>query len=227
MLSKAGRTRSARLTAYAARVALACAVPIVPASAHPHIFVDGGIDFVFSGGSVLEALNVTWLYDEFETLYILSSYGLSLNADEGLEETDRQELVRVSSDWSADFDGSAHVMVEGEAAPLARPSEFDAHLIDGRLQITFTRRLEIPIEIARRSVETAFYESTYFYAFSITQEPELLGDVDRCEAQVIPFEPDTEKAEFQSLLSRLGREQTPAMANVGALFADRVELKCA
>ena len=51
--------------ALCAAVALA---PALPAQAHPHVFVDGGVDFVLGAGAVLEALEVTWRYDEFETL---------------------------------------------------------------------------------------------------------------------------------------------------------------
>lgn len=34
----------------------------------PHVFVDGGIDSAFGDEQVLEALDVRWRFDAFETL---------------------------------------------------------------------------------------------------------------------------------------------------------------
>lgn len=197
-----------------------------PALAHPHVFVDGGVDLRFGTDARLDALEVTWLYDEFETLYILSSYGLELNDQGTLDEADRQELVRLRSDWPEDFDGSAHLSVDGAPVPLEWPENLDAHMIDGRLQVTFTRRLPTPMDLRNRQVEVAFYESTYFFAFSITQEPKLIGDPGHCATQVIPFRADGELADLQATLAQLAREDTPSIENVGALLADRIVLQC-
>ena len=210
-----------------AALATALLTAVTPASAHPHVFVDGGVDFVLRDGNILEALEVTWLYDEFETLYILSSYGLSLNDAGGLDEADRQELVRLRSDWPDDFDGSAHLSADGVGVALEWPTDLDARLIEGRLEVTFTRYLETPMPLGQRLVEVAFYESTYFFAFSATKNPILLGDAGHCTAGVLPFDPDPQDTALQAMLSRLSREETPGIENVGALFADRIVVRCA
>ncbi|QPH55996.1 DUF1007 family protein [Pontivivens ytuae] len=202
------------------------ALAAAPAFAHPHVFIDGGVDFVLREGAVLEALEVTWLYDEFETLYILSSYDISLNDEGGLDEADRQQLVGQQREWPEDFEGTAHLTVEGEDIALERPSALGARLVEGRLELTFTRQLERPIALEQKDVELAFYEATYFYALSIANAPQLLGEPGGCAAQVVPFEPDTQLAALEMTLFELGREETPAIENVGALFADRIALRC-
>ena len=107
------------------------ALSAVAAEAHPHVFVDGGVDFVMGENAVLEALEVTWLYDRFETLYTLSDLNLDLRSDGTLAEADRQELVRQLSDWPSDFDGSAHVSVDGVGIAMDWPEGLDAQMIDG------------------------------------------------------------------------------------------------
>nr|WP_239480009.1 DUF1007 family protein [Actibacterium sp. 188UL27-1] len=204
----------------------AFALFIPPLQAHPHVFVDGGVDFVVSDEKTLEALQVTWLYDEFETLYLLSSYGMSLNAEGGLDEEDRLKLVRLKSDWPSDFDGSAHLSIAGEPVRLDWPVGLDVHLINGRLQLTFSRHLETPINLNRSPAEVAFYESTYFFAFKVANLPQLIGDIDNCTAQVIPFDPDAKDTALQAVLAKLSREETPSNQNVGALFADRIMVQC-
>jgi len=195
-----------------------------PANAHPHVFIDGGVDLVFGDENTLEALNVTWLYDEFETLYILSSYGITLNADGGIDEADQKELLLQRTNWPSDFDGSAHLSVAGEAVALQWPTDLSTEVVDGRLRMTFTRHLEAPLQAARFDV--AFYESTYFFAFKITDAPQILGSAPECRAMVTPFEPDSQDRELQATLAMLSREETPADTQVGALFADRITVEC-
>ncbi|MGR3496174.1 DUF1007 family protein [Citreimonas sp.] len=207
-------------------VAAGAATAPGPARAHPHVFIDGGVDFVFRDGTMLDALQVTWRYDAFETLYTLSSHGMALNAEGELDEADRLELVRLLSDWPEDFDGSAHLTVGGDAIALEWPSALDAHVVDGRLEMTFTRTLGTPVSLDAQYAEVAFYESTYFFAFSVTDEPRLVDAAAGCSVRVIPFDPDSQTEELSKALSTLGREETPEIENVGALFADRIAVTC-
>ena len=205
--------------------ALAMAAPLTSVDAHPHVFVDGGIDFVVDD-NILSALQVTWRYDAFETLYILASHGLSLNDNGDLDDADLQTLIRQRSEFPPDFDGSAHLTVDGAAVPLEWPSGFDAQLAERRLEVTFTRELEQPIELTVGAIEVAFYESTYFFDFSITDSPDVIGGW-TCTANVIPFTPDPDDAALMAVLAKLNREETSDIENVGVTFADRITLECA
>ncbi|MEM9814564.1 MAG: DUF1007 family protein [Pseudomonadota bacterium] len=197
------------------------------ASSHPHVFVDGGVDVVIRDGSVLEALEVTWLYDPFESLYILASLGVIPDARMQLSDADRARLIAHEADWSDGFTGSAHLSVAGSDIPLARPVSFDVHLTGDRLQVTFRRDLLQPVDLSGRAAEIAFYEATYFYAFSATHRPEFLGPATECSTDVIHFDPDEQAASLQATLFDLSREETPSIDNVGALFADRIVFQCA
>ncbi|MEO9514501.1 MAG: DUF1007 family protein [Paracoccaceae bacterium] len=192
----------------------------------PACFCRRWCDFVF-GDSSRVALQVSSLYDDFETLYILSSYSLSMNAEGGLDEVDRRALVRHRSNWPSDFDGSAHLSVEGNPISLQWPQDLDARMMDGRLRITFTRELDEPIRLTGLTAEVSFYESTYFYAFSITEQPEFFGSEGRCDGEVVKYDPTEQDQQMQAMLSKLSREETSGIANVGALFADKVVVTCA
>ena len=198
----------------------------LPAQSHPHVFVDGGVDFVFDEKNLLSTLLITWLYDEFETLYILSSYGMSVDSDGELAEADRQELIRYRNDWPIDFDGSAHLSVDRKNIALEWPENLDAELIDGRLRITFLRKLTNAVDLTISPATLAFYESSYFFDFSVTQPPQLHNAPAQCRAEVVPFVPDAQGDALQVALTKLSREQTPDIENVGALFADQIELRC-
>ncbi len=209
------------------RCCVALMVLATPLQAHPHVFVDGGVDFVFGSDGRLESLQVTWLYDPFETLYILSSSEISLNAAGGLEPADRQRLIELRSNWPSDFEGASHLSSAEAPVGLARPHGFDVVLINGRLQVTFERNLERPIDLRESAVDVDVYEATYFYAFTVTNIPQLLGQSADCSAEVIPYARDPQNSALERALAALGREETPEDARVGAYFADRISVTCA
>ena len=201
-------------------------VPERPAKAHPHVFMDGGVDFVFDDQGALASLGVTWHYDLFETLYVLSSLGILPAPDGTLTAENKARVIAHETTWPDDFKGAAHLEIEGKSLPLSNPKFVEVKLEDDRLVLRFTRHLEEPAAVAGRLAEVAFYEATYYYAFAVTDPPRLHGAHEGCVAGVKPFDPDAQTAALQVMLSALGREETPEDANVGALFADRIFLDC-
>lgn len=175
---------------------------------------------------MLEAVEVTWLFDEFETLVMLASNGLNLNAEGDLRETDRQAVAQLQSAWPGQVGASVHLSAGGEPLTLGEPAAMDVGMRDGRLAVTFSRNLEKPVSLAGRDVEAAFYEPTFFVSFSIAEVSKLLGAPDGCATQLHRFEPDPEDEKLWAILAGLGREETPDIENVGAQFADRITLQC-
>ncbi|MEO0372883.1 MAG: DUF1007 family protein, partial [Pseudomonadota bacterium] len=98
-------------------------------------------------------------------------------------------------------------------------------VLDGRIQAVFERELQVPLHLNGLSAELAFYEATYFFAFKITDAPQLLGNTP-CAARVIPFAADPNDSTLLAKLASLSREEVPENENVGQLFADRIALKC-
>ena len=98
-------------------------------------------------------------------------------------------------------------------------------MLDGRLRVTFTRGLDETVRMAGLTAEVALYESTYFYAFAVTDLPKLKGSGGNCSAEVFKYDPSEQDEQLQATLARLGREETPSMANIGSLFADRIALE--
>ena len=149
---------------------------------------------------------------------------MSVNSDGELAEADRRELIRYRKDWPTDFDGSAHLSIDGKNIPLEWPKNLDAELIDGRLRITFLRKLTNAVDLTISPATLAFYGSSYFFGFSVTQLPHLHNAPVQFGVEVVPFMPDAQGAALQVALTKLSREQTPDIKKVGALCADQIEL---
>ncbi|MEM7506736.1 MAG: DUF1007 family protein [Pseudomonadota bacterium] len=196
------------------------------ADAHPHVFVDGGVSFVLDDHGALTALEVTWHYDLFETLYALSSLDILPEPDGSLSPENRQRISDFMTDWPEGFGGSAHLSISDQKYEVSRPTSMEVSLIKGNLVMRFHRHLAEPVAMAGRTAEVGFYEATYFYAFTATKTPRIHGADAECTADLIPFDPDVELEALQVSLFDLGREDTPETPNIGSLFADRIVLEC-
>lgn len=196
------------------------------AEAHPHVFVDGRVDFVFDAQAQLKGIEVTWLYDPFETLYVLSSLKIDPGSAWTLDEEERASVIAYESDWADTFNGAARLSMDETPLELKRPTDFHARLVGNQLEVTFVRDLTAPVASDIGDVTVTFYEETYYYAFAITEVPEFIGNADGCSATVDRFDPDTQMAALQSMLARLSREETPEDIDVGRLFTDRIHLTC-
>jgi len=63
------------------------------AKAHPHVFVDARTGFVFGSDRQLEAIKVSWRYDEFTTLVLFETLELDLDQDGQLNDADRVKIL--------------------------------------------------------------------------------------------------------------------------------------
>ena len=208
---------------------LGCMIAIsvgASAKAHPHVFVDGGVDFVFQTDGQLGSVIVTWRYDPFETLYILSDLGIVPQAGSDFSDEDRVEVEARLGEFPPDFDGSAHLSIDQQPVPLDWPRDLTAKMVGDRLEVSFTRELLTPASVKDRPLIVRFYERTYFFAFSLTDAPEFVGDGGRCSGEIEPFSPSDETQDLTDMLAQLSREETPQDANVGATFADTLEVTC-
>jgi polyphosphate kinase len=201
------------------------ALAAAEARAHPHVFVDGKVDFLFAGGR-LEAIRVTWVYDAFASLFMLEELGLDADGDGALTEAEKAAIVRDQTEWPEDFEGDSYLSVAGAEAVLGRPRAAEAGLVEGRVVVRFERALAEPAPAEGLEAVARLYDPTYFFAYFVEEAPRIEGAPGNCAAHVDPFEADEELAGLQETLAALSREETPERENVGALFADRIVLSC-
>lgn len=198
-----------------------------PALAHPHVFVDAQIDFVMDDRGALHALNVTWHFDPFHTLYILSFDGITPTEDGGLTPADQDALSAAYTDWQRGFDGFAKLFFDGAPIAMAPPSAVRASLQNDQLEISFTRMLPHPEDVTDVNAEVAIYDATYYHAITMAAPPRIHGGGQNCHAILLAFDPDQLTASEQAVVTDLQKERAPAVENVGHLFADRITLSCA
>jgi ABC-type uncharacterized transport system substrate-binding protein len=167
----AASLRIARSAAAAALLALASGAPDA-ARAHPHVFIDSGVDFLFDPEGRLAQVRVTWLYDHLSTLLLLEDLGIAPDADGAIAEADKAAIARDQSQWVEGYEGDATLRHAGARIGLSRPIEPQADYRDGQVEIRFLRALETPIHPDDTTV-VKLYDPTYFVAYYASFEPGL------------------------------------------------------
>ncbi|MEL7465901.1 MAG: DUF1007 family protein [Pseudomonadota bacterium] len=223
--SLAGRGRRAAAAATVALV-LASLPAAKPATAHPHIYVDAEIGLAIADGGALTALQVVWRFDAFHTLFALAFDDIEPAADGGLSPEAEETLIRAYTRWERGFDGFAKLSRNGDPIGMEPPAEVSARLVDDQLEIAFVRDLTTPLPLSEAAAEIAVYDGTYYHAVTVAEAPKIMGAAAGCRAALAPFNPDERSSTLRAALADLGREETPAIEDVGALFADRIEISC-
>lgn len=210
-----------------AALGLVLALALAPgtARAHPHAFIDGGIDFVFDAEGHLAALRVTWVYDAFTSLFLLEDLGITANTTAEMSAAQRADLTAYQTTWDADFAGDSTLSDAGRRVGLSGPLEAEAEIRDGQVVIRFLRAVETPFRPGPDTVAMA-YDPSYFTAYGITESPRLEGAAEGCRVRVEPFEPAGALVALQERLLSLPADAEPEDPDVGALFADRIHVAC-
>ncbi len=207
-------------------LASCCRSPSRPASrAHPHVFIDAGVDFVFDAEGRLTDLRMTWIYDPLTSLFMLEELGIDAAEDAALTPADRDRLAAYQTEWVDGYEGDSYLWDGDRRVGLSGPEAPDAELIEGKVAIRFLRALETPLRPGADTV-VKVYDPTYFTAYLVTKTPQLEGAPGDCRARVVPFESSGPLAALQRSLLSVGVDEDPTDEDVGALFAERVYLTC-
>jgi len=113
-----------------------------PAAAHPHVFVDTSLTFVFDDTG-LAAIRENWLFDDLFSRAILSDLGL---APETLATPEGQAAIRDGAfAYLKNYGWFTFIESGGRRIPVTRTRGFRASLQGGRLVYDFTVPLNLPL----------------------------------------------------------------------------------
>ena len=216
------------------RGALASAVlALAPAAAtaHPHVFIDTGVEVIFDESGRAVAVQIVWVHDEFYTMLSLDDYGMDPDFTGTVTDAEREELAAIYSNWDDGYNGDLRPLLDGRELALGGPTRVVADVQDARLVIAHRRTFDTPVELSGQDLVLRVYDPTYFIAYTIASDPVLQGR-DDCTAEV--WGPDWEAADerLQAALDELladGRDPMQIEADfpaVGADFAEEVRVRC-
>lgn len=199
----------------------------LPASAHPHVWVNVETTVVYDAGKVA-AFQHRWTFDDMYTA--MAVQGLDKNGDGVYSREELAELAQVNIDGLKEFDFFTFARIKDQPVALAPPKDYWLEHKDGVLSLHFTLPMSNPVPAETEGFEFAVYDQTFFIAFDLAKEnPVRLseGAPAGCTAKVGQSEKDL--ADLQRLNDAFGGQLTAGNANegTGLGYAATVHLSCA
>ncbi|WP_226780473.1 DUF1007 family protein [Oceaniglobus trochenteri] len=198
-----------------------------PAQAHPHMFLDTGLNPVFNDKGQLAGVRVIWLYDAFYSLLMIEEGGFDADGDGQLSESEEAALAGFDQNPDKGYTGTTRAYLGDRELALSPPVEPHVTLEAGQLISTHLRLFEEPLDPAGAPVFLRTFDPTYYAAFDLSLTPRIEGEAE-CTLAVVEPDEGAANADLEALLaspSGAGYDEYN-FPEVGETFADTLKLDC-
>lgn len=192
------------------------------AMAHPHAWIDIESTAIIDETGRLTGLEQYWLFGDFYSSYVLADIG-SDDRDviiANLREVARQNIVNLR-----EYDYFTVIEGDGERRAIQDVETFETGVVEGRIYLKFTTRLEEPVDPMSAAVRYAVYDPTYYievlYAEDATPQIRTPADVE-CDLAVEKPSPTFDELAFAASLDKT----ESGGDGLGKVFAEWVDLTC-
>lgn len=191
-----------------------------PAGAHPHVFMETALEVIRDEAGRTSALRVTWTYDPFFSLVLITERGLDPDADGVLTEAETAALQGFDMAWEPGFPGDTYAFAGERALGLSAPRDGVARYEGGQIISSHIRDLAEPVA---GLLVVKNYDPTYYTEYTIREIT-----AEGCETEVIAPELSEAEREMQAILAEIPADMDVEMGfpEVGALFAQEVRVTC-
>ncbi len=206
---------------------IACCLPF-SAAAHPHVFIDTGLEFIVDESGNLTHVRVTWAYDDFYSLLVLEDMGLDPDGDGVLTPEEQAQLRGFDAQWIEGFSGDLDMRLGDVALELSGPLEPTASTEAGRIVTTHLRAVTGSPRLDGAALSVKPYDETYYTAYEVARPVTLTG---RDDCRLERFEPDIDGqlAQMQQMLLRIDADADLEEMDIplmGAEFATEIRVTC-
>jgi polyphosphate kinase len=198
-----------------------------PVLAHPHVFIDAGIKVMFDTQGRVDALELSWTYDEFYTLMIEEERHLDSDGDGVLTDAETASLQGFDMDWQAGYPGDTYVLLGKEKVAISGPSDWTAKIEGGKVTSTHMRKLLTPVRPGTEPLIIQSYDPDYYFAYTIVSAS-TGGSDEGCNAVIYGFDPATADAALAAASAEYmasGKDDAE-FPKIGAAYADEVRVGC-
>jgi ABC-type uncharacterized transport system substrate-binding protein len=130
-----------------------------PVAAHPHVWIDAVVTFVFEDRQLV-GLRHRWKFDEFFGSFVIEEHDVDSN---GAFDATEVSAIRESAFSSLrEYDYFTHLRVNGDKLPLDDVSGFTARVEDDVLVYEFTMQLPEPVDPVESALAVSVYDIEYY-----------------------------------------------------------------
>jgi ABC-type uncharacterized transport system substrate-binding protein len=204
----------------------ALALP-VPATAHPHIFVEAQVTVIFADDGAI-SVKLDWFYDDLFSLLVTSDLGIDMDGDLLLTVDEQALLDDQITAWPPDYTGDLEVSQDGVALTLADKQNHTMTYEGGLFHEAHVRPVHAMADPAT-PLEIRVYDPSFYTAYEL-RAPVIVAGRNDCAVQIIPADIEAAYALAESQLD--GRDPSTVGPDeyfpaIGDAFADSIIVTCA
>lgn len=199
--------------------AIAALASIIPAQAHPHVWVTARTIVQLNSGQ-LTGLQHAWTFDE--TYAADAVAGLDTNKDGKYDREELSRLAQTNMDGLKEFGYFTTASVAGNAVEFGTPTDYWLDFTDGLLTLHFTLPLVQSVPAKGAALQFTVEDPSYYIAFDFAKDvavrfsgPALFG----CKAA---REKEPASTDQQNLSAAFGSQFDPA----GEDGSNTINVKC-
>ena len=209
-------------------VVAAMAVVPTAAHAHPHLFIDTGIEVVVDAQNRATGVRITWSYDDLFSLSVIADKQMDTDWDGRLTAEELTRLSGFDMNWDAGYPGDTYALVGDVDLPLSRAKDFSARYEDGKITTVHLRTFDAPVPIGDVPLIIQVYDPGFYTAYTVMPNPLVTGG-SGCVA--VAYGPDIDAAD-EALKAALAEYSADAdleadFPAIGKNYAEEVRVTCA
>ena len=125
------------------------------------MFVDAHAGSQIDADNHLQALQISWQYDAFTTLFLFDALDLDSDADGQLSADDLASVASADKDWPSEYNGDVHLEINDNVTELTRPENAKARMVDGQIIVSFDLPLASPVDMSGQRASLRLYDPVF------------------------------------------------------------------
>jgi ABC-type uncharacterized transport system substrate-binding protein len=213
-----------QLSCVAAAVLASLVASILPASAHPHVWVTMRSELVYGPDGTITGIRHAWTFDDMFSAF--ATQGIDSKMRGVFTREELEPLAKTNVESLKDFEYFTMAKVNGKKADFVDPPP--GYYLDYKDQI-LTLHFMLPFKTPQKAQELQIeiYDASYFVDFSFEKENAvgLVGAPAGCK-MVVARPEEMDPATAAKLFQMTPDQKLDPAEFLGAQFANRILVKC-
>jgi len=130
-----------------------------PAAAHPHVFIDNTVNFVFDAGKIA-GFRLTWVFDDVFSDELLTDF--DANHDKNFDAAESKKIAATIWPNMKPFHYFTYIWVDKQDLGLILPTDFKASAAKGIVTFDFLVPLPKPVDPKTQSLAVEVYDHEFY-----------------------------------------------------------------
>jgi len=197
-------------------------VCVMPAHAHPHVWVTMHTELVYAPDGLITGVRHTWAFDDMFSTF--ATQGLQSKEKGKFTREELAPLAKANVESFKEFDYFTYATADGKKVPLGDPlPEYWLDYMDSVLTIHFTLPFKTPVQAKELKLEV--YDPTIFVKFEFAKDaPVKFVGGPQCKLDIaLPREMTSTE---RMALSQIAADVANTTMAWGVQFANKILVHC-